>query len=717
MKVLDNFENYDIPVGFQLSAEQEVQLASDLKEIVQALIPIRGSKLKTRQYFNAHLRYSSNVRDSIPGLNPIMLGQPTNSEYTPLPEEYVWDSDLLHHALRDILRPDLWSFGFVINLMNADNAMRHGYRYNKSNAYSDALVKFAIAFDIDEISKKAEAIDNLYERVRYLNEMNTKFKSYEGLSSDEERWVEPKGKALQALLEGAEKELQLSNDYSEPANQPVQKKKRSIASPMPKRIDVRKGVLYDLSYCSDPRYAELRFEVHGDMLSESHANKYAFSCIVSSMFDRCYDVENDFKPVHAAFEVFPHFLMALMDSYSTHLQQEFARRPREGIKKMYEWVRTTAEIFDDCYRHRQALYGRDLVRTEDGMDVPSQSTHEFKYACMFKIYQCFLIMVDEMMPSLSEPVKKVVPFNLWGGDFEALKKKYTGMLGLETPKRAIVIPEDNIEYYAESLSINCKEFCAQVYNADYQEHRKAVVESTSYSVDEHFHADFRDYIDRVGNEVSDGAEYDDALLTWILTLEQAVVDSYAVRLEKIRERCQPFILSEGYIERFYFDICEKVVFNLAHEYFLDSARTPLISKKGAQAVEQPAEPQPQENPQPPEGVPTKQKHHCKSIDYDGLFDQWNGKAFTGLSLEEFKDAIDYADFSNMLERARTAGQRSGYIGSVKYIIMRLSKYLGGSWYDIACGSIDETPDSMSKLHTTTSQIKKIMVSNLASFIK
>ena len=693
MKVLDNLENYDIPVGFQLSAEQEAQLASDLKEIVQALIPIRGSKLKTRQYFNAHLHSNSKT--------------------------YQWNSDLLQPALLDILEPDEFSFGFVINLLKNDRDLRKGLHPSKYNLISDILVKFALAFDIEEIRAQAKAQNNLFERVRFLNDKYTEYKAFDGMTRDEEERVESIGSSLKALLEGAEKELKLANDFSAPAKQPAQNNRKThpIVSPMPKRIDVRKGVLYDLSYCSDPRYAELRFEVHGDMLSESHANKYAFSCIVSSMFDRCYDVENDFKPVHAAFEVFPHFLMALMDSYSTHLQQEFARRPREGIKKMYEWVRTTAEIFDDCYRHRQALYGRDLVRREDGMDVPSQSTHEFKYACMFKIYQCFLIMVDEMMPSLSEPVKKVVPFNLWGGDFEALKKKYTGMLGLETPKRAIVIPEDNIEYYAESLSINCKEFFAQVYNADYQEHRKAVVESTSYSVDEHFHADFRDYIDRVGNEVSDGAEYDDALLTWILTLEQAVVDSYAVRLEKIRERCQPFILSEGYIERFYFDICEKVVFNLAHEYFLDSARTPLISKKGAQAVEQPAEPQPQENPQPPEGVPTKQKHHCKSIDYDGLFDQWNGKAFTGLSLEEFKDAIDYADFSNMLERARTAGQRSGYIGSVKYIIMRLSKYLGGSWYDIACGSIDETPDSMSKLHTTTSQIKKIMVSNLASFIK
>ena len=50
MRVLDNLENYDIPSGFHLTAEQEEQLAADLKEIVLALIPLRSSKLKTRQY-------------------------------------------------------------------------------------------------------------------------------------------------------------------------------------------------------------------------------------------------------------------------------------------------------------------------------------------------------------------------------------------------------------------------------------------------------------------------------------------------------------------------------------------------------------------------------------------------------------------------------------------------------------------------------------------
>ena len=43
MKALDNLENYDLPAEFHLTTEQEEQSASDLKEIENALIPLRGA--------------------------------------------------------------------------------------------------------------------------------------------------------------------------------------------------------------------------------------------------------------------------------------------------------------------------------------------------------------------------------------------------------------------------------------------------------------------------------------------------------------------------------------------------------------------------------------------------------------------------------------------------------------------------------------------------
>ncbi len=208
MRVLDNLENYDIPSGFHLTAEQEEQLAADLKEIVLALIPLRSSKLKTRQYFNSHLRYTSNVKYAQSRPDAPQDRYEFGDSYTPQPGEYTWNSDLLQPALLDILRPDQWSFGFIVNYIEEDTAHRHGQHYNRNNGTSDALVQFALSFDIEDIRSRAKAITDLRERVRFLNVKYTDYRIFEGLNGNEQEWVEEVvGFALHALLEEAEKEL------------------------------------------------------------------------------------------------------------------------------------------------------------------------------------------------------------------------------------------------------------------------------------------------------------------------------------------------------------------------------------------------------------------------------------------------------------------------------------------------------------------------------
>ena len=109
--------------------------------------------------------------------------------------------------------------------------------------------------------------------------------------------------------------------------------------------------------------------------------------------------------------------------------------------------------------------------------------------------------------------------------------------------------------------------------------------------------------------------------------------------------------------------------------------------------------------------------HHKTIDYKTLYNDWVDVAFTNTTLEEFTYAIDQADFSTMLERAKDAGTRAGYIGGIKYIMKSLKSYLGTNWYDIACGNIGEDQDSVNKLNDGTKQIKKINVRILSSCIK
>lgn len=133
MKALDNLENYVIPAGFHLTAEQEEQFASDLKEIVYALIPLRGSTPHTRRYFNSHLRYTSNVQDSIPKPNFPPDPDKTVETYTLQFGEYIWNNYILQPALLDILRPEQWSASFVVKYIEEDTVQRNGSRYSLKN--------------------------------------------------------------------------------------------------------------------------------------------------------------------------------------------------------------------------------------------------------------------------------------------------------------------------------------------------------------------------------------------------------------------------------------------------------------------------------------------------------------------------------------------------------------------------------------------------------
>ena len=155
--------------------------------------------------------------------------------------------------------------------------------------------------------------------------------------------------------------------------------------------------------------------------------------------------------------------------------------------------------------------------------------------------------------------------------------------------------------------------------------------------------------------------------------------------------------------RFYLDICGRNVLEIAHEYFIDTETIPLVPKIKIR-----------ESYVKPEDLKTI---HHKTIDYKTLYKEWVDVAFTNTSLEEFTNAIDQADFSTMLSRAKDAGVRAGYIGGIKYIMKCLKSHLGTNWYVIACRNIGEDQDSVNKLNDGTKQIKKINVKILSTCIK
>lgn len=723
MKALDNLENYDIPAGFRLTAEQEVQFASDLKEIVQALIPLRGSKLHTRRYFNSHLRYTSNVQDSIP--KPSFPPDPdeTVETYTPQPGEYTWNSDLLQPALLDILKPDQWSFGFVINYINADIAHREKKRYFKDSGISDELVKFSLTFDIDEIRAQAKAIPDLKERVLFLSSKITDYRIFDGLNGNEQEWVdEVVGSALQALLEEAEKELKLSGDQQKQPAKDAQQAGQTKPKPQNEHIHpvAQRPVLYDLGIAALPQFASMRMEFHGGVLTTPWANERAFESVVRTMFSKCYDAENNFQKDEVIFEDYPRYVLGLLDSYSRHQQDVYRNNNHAGLKLVFEWMHKTIAIIEDIYQTIPAIYEKGKHHyAGDPANRPSVGTWPMKLLVLETLYSAFPNMYGYLVPRITKSLAAIVPYNMWGDELPALEAQFTNQFGLEFTKRAVVKPMENRRRFAQVLAEQCATFCVQMSNNPGGREEEGAFSFCYDKMTSLLHGYFADYVKRVQTKSDDATEIDQTLMAWLLALQEEIQICYASRYNSIRRQCGATSRTDYSMMRFYYDICEKNVFDMAVEFFQDCETISLVPTKPANIKENP-EPAPQPEPAPADAKPDEKEEkplHHKKIDYETLYSEWIDVAFTNTTLEEFTHAIDQADFSTMLDRAKDAGSRAGYIGGIKYIMKCLKSHLGTNWYDIACGNIGEDQDSVNKLNDGTKQIKKINVKILSSCIK
>ena len=470
------------------------------------------------------------------------------------------------------------------------------------------------------------------------------------------------------------------------------------------KIPQERLVLYDFSLLSLPRFAHLRMEVHGGCLTEPFANEFAFSGMVRDMFARCYDVENKLQKNDLYFEDYPHFIYALMESFSVHIQQSYRNDHRTGIRLMFDWLLKTREIIEEQYQAIPTLYlASDIVAKKDLQKCQSKDTWPVKLNVYSLLYRYFHYRIENFLPKMPDSLANLIPYNMWIGEYDDLRAKYTDKLGLEFRKRAIVNVNDNKKRFFEVLVEQCATFCHQMTSDNPMMSYDEIYRHCDEPMTTLIHSYFQDYIARLQANSDIASDIDAAIINWFVSLLTGIYETYAANQGKVLSKCGRTPAVDVASMRFYFDICERNVLEIAHEYFIDTETIPLVPEIKIR-----------ESYVKPEDLKTI---HHNTIDYKTLYYEWVDVAFTNTSLEEFTNAIDQADFSTMLSRAKDAGARAGYIGGIKYIMKSLKSYLGTNWYDIACGNIGEDQDSVNKLNDGTKQIKKINVKILSTCIK
>ena len=720
MKVLDNLENYDVHADVRLSAKEEAELADALRAIVLALIPIRNSKSKTRIYFNQHLRYSSNVNDFLaenPGAE--------EEDYVLEPGEYRWFSDILQLALLDILEPDKFIFGYVVNYINEDLALRNGSKYSRKDVISDTLVKFANEFDIEMIRDTADNILDLHDRLEYLNRVYTQYQIYDGLTRDEEEMcADAIGKALIALQGEVQKSIEIQKSRGS------KDKIHHAPKILPNRVDQfnpKRGMLYDLAVCSEKKFVPLQIDRPKDWERSSLNNKKAFAAILDNKFATCFNVEYRLERDEDTFNLLPLLVVRMFDSYVEILKSSYSNG-RLLIQKIVHWVDTTRGLIESAYKNNPIIYSLSDPYEMDGeLYLPNDDTSFLKFAILRELYRYAPYVIEEFLPDMPGALSNVVLFNMWGDLYEIHRKQLANQFGLDYKKRAIVHVKENKEYFARDLNDKCILFCKQVGSGSEVGSDAEVIENIYTSMSENLFSYFRDYLSRLRSLSNSKEGLDACLITWAANLQSLVIATYEnnhITIER-QDDSSPAIRKKCCI--FYLDICEKIAFDIAKVYFEDYERLDLVQSNHAPITEQEpesrafvteADPTPApETEQPNHDGEKPSSVHNRTIDYETLYNEWNGNAFTRASLEEFTLAIDSADFSKMLKYAEDAGQKSGYIGGIKYIMKCLREQLGSNWFEIACENIGETPNSLNKLNDGTRQIKKINVKIISQCVK
>lgn len=358
------------------------------------------------------------------------------------------------------------------------------------------------------------------------------------------------------------------SNQKQPDNRPNRKSQKAF---------IGKHVLYDFTLCYHPQFAHLRMEVHGGCLTEPFANEFAFSSIVRDMFARCYDVNNKLLKNELFFEEYPRFIYTLMEVYAAHIHQVYQSAPRDGIRLMFDWLLKTREIIEESYQAIPTLYlASDIAIKKDLQNCRSKDTWPVKLNTYSLLYRYFRYRIEDLLPEMPDSLSNLIPYNMWIGEYDELKAKYTGKFGLEYQKRAVVDVEDNKKRFFEVLVEQCTTFCLQMTADNPLMSADDIFWQCDGPMTALFHSYFRDYIERLQAQSDIATDIDGAILNWIVNTLHLVFETYIANQGKVLRKCGNSPAVDIAAMRFYLDICERSILEIAHDYFQDCEKIPLV---------------------------------------------------------------------------------------------------------------------------------------------
>lgn len=268
-----------------------------------------------------------------------------------------------------------------------------------------------------------------------------------------------------------------------------------------------------------------------------------------------------------------------MESFSVHIQQSYRNDHRTGIRLMFDWLLKTREIIEEQYQAIPTLYlASDIVAKKDLQKCQSKDTWPVKLNVYSLLYRYFHYRIENLLPKMPDSLANLIPYNMWIGEYDDLRAKYTDKLGLEFRKRAIVNVNDNKKRFFEVLVEQCMTFCNQMTSDSPVMSYDEIYRHCDEPMTTLIHSYFQDYIARLQANSDIASDIDAAIINWFVSLLTGIYETYAANKGKVLSKCGRTPAVDVASMRFYLDICERNVLEIAHVYFQDCERGSLIKE-------------------------------------------------------------------------------------------------------------------------------------------
>lgn len=738
MDAYERIDEYEVLDGVALTEAQEESVAGGIRAALDEFKPLRLNTRQTRTLFNKKYH-----------LWPVQVGMGYMiPREEPLKADKVELNSLVFlYALYTVVKEDQ-SYCHLRNMIVKEILSRNSNLRWIVEYGDEEHVDFFVYFNIADIRREAERMNSAADRLTFLESKLEKLNQYDFSSyvaKVKVKLFNNTESQLLTLIHEARADLETSlvatlqeNGVIESSASDVVDEEHAEDILVPDWSD-DSLLFYNPSILGLAHFQDIDFELYANYASSDADNQEFFKTWLYFTFTSCYYYDSksktmvtEYSKIWAACSK----IRRLFDDYVSRLENSEKEWPfLSKADSMSYWIRVTLAHIEEAYNRFDFI---DSSQSTGKGEAPLIiGTAFLRNGLVSYAFSALISHRKVIHGDVCDRFNSVVFYNFWPDTYEEDFEKYYGQVGLTPENRAKVFLKANRDYYRGKIKETADEFISDFEkNSDaYSYLSERVMKSTAKMLQDFFY----DYMLRLKSLYPTEEECVDTGLNWIIETMHIVKTQLVEQIGKSRIRPYMSEDTRDAYEYFYLDCCLSVLNKMLADFIEDSSELHNsaynyssdlyfddsgvgecewelydgdqfeINEDGeivptcSHGEEQPKDSEnlakedlAADDENKPES--SKRKEYSPrggvSINVEAIYNLINDMEKTSLAIDDFRNAIKYADFVAL----REDGSKHGLKDYPLLIISKLKDLFESDWYTACCKSLNMEPTRVTGYH-------------------